>query len=681
LNSVPINGRFNSAFGIFSFSSNTTGWNNSAFGYNSLQFNKTGNSNAAFGLNSLQLNISGEANVALGAGTLTNNIDQSGNTAIGHSSLANSNSSGNTAIGIASLYYNNSGSNNVAVGGFTLNGNISGNFNTAVGKGADVNSGSLTNATAIGYNAKVNDRNTMQFGNSAVTHIYAGTGTNATVVAGGLQITRGPLVSGHVLTSDAFGNATWQAPTTTGGGGNNWSLLGNSGTVDGINFIGTRDNVPLNFRVNNENAGKIDNFNENVLFGYQAGINFNTTAFNNASRQNVGIGHNALFSSQYSLGNVAIGFDALYSTGVSPSGSTGNVAVGWRSLYKLEGGGNNVAIGSRSLYNNQAEYNTAVGDIALYGNFDGRYNTAVGRAALGNNVSGTFITGLGLSANVSLPNLFNATAIGYDALVNANNKVVIGNNLTSIVIGGFNSWSNFSDGRFKENVKEDVPGLQFINKLRPVTYNFNTKKIEEHITKSLPDSVKVDRITKRNLIPKEEYKLQTGFIAQEVEITAKEIGYSFDGVNAPKNETDNYSLAYAQFTVPLVKAVQELSEQNDDLKKEMAELRTMISELKNNKVEGSINITEAKSEAKLYQNAPNPFSKSTTIRYSLSASSKRASITITNMEGIKIKTFELNNKNGETLNINGGELSAGTYIYTLIVDDVIVDSKKMILTK
>lgn len=51
------------------------------------------------------------------------------------------------------------------------------------------------------------------------------------------------------------------------------------------------------------------------------------------------------------------------------------------------------------------------------------------------------------------------------------------------------------------------------------------------------------------------------------------------------------------------------------------------------------------------------------------------------MGGIKIKTFALNNKNGEALNINGGELSAGTYIYTLVVDDVMVDSKKMILTK
>jgi trimeric autotransporter adhesin len=73
--------------------------------------------------------------------------------------------------------------------------------------------------------------------------------------------------------------------------------------------------------------------------------------------------------------------------------------------------------------------------------------------------------------------------------------------------------------------------------------------------------------------------------------------------------------------------------------------------------------------------------KTTTIRCSIPANTKRATISITTMAGIKVKTFELNSKNGEALNINGGELSAGTYIYTLVVDDVIVDSKKMILTK
>ncbi len=37
----------------------------------------------------------------------------------------------------------------------------------------------------------------------------------------------------------------------------------------------------------------------------------------------------------------------------------------------------------------------------------------------------------------------------------------------------------------------------------------------------------------------------------------KELGYSFDGVHAPANDRDHYSLAYSQFIMPLVKSVQE----------------------------------------------------------------------------------------------------------------------------
>ena len=50
---------------------------------------------------------------------------------------------------------------------------------------------------------------------------------------------------------------------------------------------------------------------------------------------------------------------------------------------------------------------------------------------------------------------------------------------------------------------------------------------------------------------------QSGFIAQEVEKAAQEVGYDFNGVHHPDSEHDNYSVAYSQFVVPLVKAVQE----------------------------------------------------------------------------------------------------------------------------
>lgn len=67
--------------------------------------------------------------------------------------------------------------------------------------------------------------------------------------------------------------------------------------------------------------------------------------------------------------------------------------------------------------------------------------------------------------------------------------------------------------------------------------------------------------------------LETGFIAQEVEATALEIGYKFSGVDAPQNEKDLYGLRYAEFVVPLVKAVQEQQVMIEELRKEIEEMK------------------------------------------------------------------------------------------------------------
>src|SRR6185312_7062031 len=81
--------------------------------------------------------------------------------------------------------------------------------------------------------------------------------------------------------------------------------------------------------------------------------------------------------------------------------------------------------------------------------------------------------------------LSNATAIGFGAIVNVSNKVRIGNtNVTTIE--GQVAYTFPSDGRFKTEVREaDVKGLDFIKRLRPVAYNFDTRKFEEFESRNL----------------------------------------------------------------------------------------------------------------------------------------------------------------------------------------------------
>jgi hypothetical protein len=148
----------------------------------------------------------------------------------------------------------------------------------------------------------------------------------------------------------------------------------------------------------------------------------------------------------------------------------------------------------------------------------------------------------------------NTTSLGNGSTTSASDQVRIGNSAVTS-IGGFQNWTNVSDARFKKDITESVPGLTFINKLRPVTYHLDMENIAGYLKTPAQN-----RDTKAETV--KGAMLQTGFIAQEVEKAARETGYDFSGVDAPKNENDFYGLRYAEFTVPLVKAVQELSAQN-----------------------------------------------------------------------------------------------------------------------
>ena len=117
---------------------------------------------------------------------------------------------------------------------------------------------------------------------------------------------------------------------------------------------------------------------------------------------------------------------------------------------------------------------------------------------------------------------------------------------------------------FRSNVKDYSLGLNFINALRPVSYIYNNND---------------------NGI------VYNGFIAQEVEQTLKKLGMEFSGLCKPQNENDHYSLRYAEFTVPLVKAVQEQQKIIDSLKFQVSSFKL---ENENLKAENAVILNEVK---------------------------------------------------------------------------------------
>ncbi len=94
------------------------------------------------------------------------------------------------------------------------------------------------------------------------------TGTTASFTGAVTGLTASPSDNSNNLATTAFVHSAISSIAASPGA---WSLTGNSGTVDGTNFIGTTDNVPLSFRTNNTISGRIDPISGSTSFGYASG--------------------------------------------------------------------------------------------------------------------------------------------------------------------------------------------------------------------------------------------------------------------------------------------------------------------------------------------------------------------------------------------------------------------------
>jgi hypothetical protein len=169
--------------------------------------------NSDLKVNGLTVGLGGGAvsgNTAIGQGALNLNTTGVGNTAVGSGALSVTTGSYNTALGAVSLS-NSTGGNNTAVGVDALKTNISGTGNTALGFGADVSTNNLTYATAIGYNAKVQNSYTIQLGSTSLTNVR----TSGTLTAGTVTYPNTHGSANQVLSTTGSGTLTWTGGTHT----------------------------------------------------------------------------------------------------------------------------------------------------------------------------------------------------------------------------------------------------------------------------------------------------------------------------------------------------------------------------------------------------------------------------------------------------------------------------------
>jgi hypothetical protein len=461
----------------------------------------------------------------------------------------------------------------------------------------------------------------------------------------------------------------------------------------------------------------------NSFFGAHSGRNTdlgysNTASGSHALYNNTGgfyntaIGAQALFHNISGDLSAAVGKQALFnSNGVYNDSDGPHTANGYRALYSFTAlytatpelpntaigslalanninSGSNIATGFRTLYSSIGVFNTATGAYAMDATPTGSFNSAYGFRALStapgswnaafgyhslnlensNNCDGAWNTAFGANAGFGPEagcNLNNTTALGYNTRVTASNQVRIGNSDVSS-IGGQVSWSILSDGRFKKELKKDVSGLDFINQLNPVSYTLDKDAFDKFL--GIPDSIQLEHAEARK-IPQH----QVGFVAQEVESIVKKSGYVFSGVEIPQNEKDPYTIRYAEFVMPLVKAVQELSVIADARQKEIVELQKTLHKY----MEG-IYVSEKQSpDATLFKNNPNPFSHSAEIQIELPEVTTQANLIYLQSGRQRIKKHPGHERGNTTLKISRSEFSPGMYLYALIADGDVVATNEL----
>ncbi|HZE71508.1 MAG TPA: tail fiber domain-containing protein [Pyrinomonadaceae bacterium] len=513
-------GSSNAFFGASAGTANQTGFNNSFFGYLAGNFNSSGGQNSFFGwqagvFNTIALNGSffgagagqnnttGNSNSFFGAGAGFSNTTGANNSFFGQSAgAANTSASGNAFFGSSAGFHNTTGPNNSFFGSAAGNANTTGSDNSFFGSGAgDLNSTGTSNSF---FGSSAGAANTTGFSNA-----FFGS-------AAGISNTTG------TLNSFFGGNAGYS--NTTGGANAFFGLqAGTSNTTGNVNsFFGYHAGYANTTGAANsffgEQAGlQNTTASENAFFGFNAGVSnttgpsnaffggnagaFNTTAGNNsffgasAGQNNTTGTYNTFFGRNSGLSNTTENANTFLGSNTNgAAGITNTTAVGANASVTQS---NSLVLGSINGVNGAtADTNAGIGTTAP----NARLHIAVngGNILLGDAGCAAGSTGIGFGSSLSGCTNYSLRGDGTDTNINRPTGGAIyfrENNTAQLIIepGGVLAIATLGGGpgatlcrnnttkeisncssslRYKDHLASFTSGLDLINKLRPITFNW-----------------------------------------------------------------------------------------------------------------------------------------------------------------------------------------------------------------
>jgi hypothetical protein len=404
-------------------------------------------------------------------------------------------------------------------------------------------------------------------GDNTFLGIYAGnftmSGTNNYEAAnntgiGNYALTN--LTSGYensgIGSNTLYNNTSGSFNTAIGGYSLYSNTTGQENTAIGTNSLHHNTTGKQNTAVGNQSLSSNTTGEFNTAVGIQS-LNLNTIGISNTA-----VGGVTLFSNTTGDYNTATGVSALYynSTGSS------NTTSGAFSLRSNTTGNQNTALGVYSLYaNTTGDNNTAVGYNSLTTNTTGFQNTAVGHHSLLNN-TGNYNTALGYNSGSAVTTGSNLTLLGIDANPSSptvQNQITLGNSFVTSLRCNVQNISSLSDVRDKKNIKDLNLGIEFLMKIKPRVFNWDRR--EWYVDNKSDGSKMMEEPT-------------AGFIAQELdEVQTSENAEWLNLVL--KDNPDKLEATSGNLLPIIVKAIQDLKKENDELKARLIKFEQMQSTL------------------------------------------------------------------------------------------------------
>ena len=229
-----------------------------------------------------------------------------------------------------------------------------------------------------------------------------------------------------------------------------------------------------------------------------------------------------------------------------------------------------------------------------------------------------------------------------------------------------------SDSRFKENIEPIENSLDGLKSLSAVSYNLKPRFTANRSAAGVgadDEKAACDKKTFDAFYAEQQNDpVRFGLIAQQVKEVYPEL---------VRTDKDGYMYVDYIGLVPLlVDAINQLQAEISDLKcpKNSDEIAKKVQKSNDADLDDIL-------QPRLYQNAPNPFSASTEIRFALPESVASATIYIYDLQGKQIKGITLADRGEAAITLQASELKPGMYIYALIADGQEIASRRMIITE